>query len=152
MNSESLRRHLRPAAISLVAAMAATLLTPGAPALAQGASASQTPTAGAVTVVAPRVVRREVAGSGKLDAPIEVLQLQRTVNFADLDLTTQSGVDEFEKRILYASLAACEELEAEYPSNIYVPAPASQNCPETTAKAALSVADDIIAAARNHGK
>jgi len=126
-----------------------------APALAQPVSAapgSPTPVAEGLTVVAPEIVRHQaVGGAAPLQgAPIEVLSLSRTVSFNDLDLTTRAGVDEFRRRIMYASLAACDQIEAEYPSNIYVPVPASQNCPDRTASQAFELADEIIAAAKAH--
>ncbi|HUO13116.1 MAG TPA: UrcA family protein [Caulobacteraceae bacterium] len=102
-----------------------------------------------LTVIAPKVVRRETPGATQfVGAPIEVLSLSRAVNFGDLDLTKQAGVDEFRRRIMYASLAACDAIEAEYPSNIYVPVPAAQNCPDRTATQAFVLADEIVAAAR----
>ena len=144
--------RLKLGALAILGALVGGALTPGAAALAQPApptAGPPTPTAGALTVVAPRVVRREVSGPARFQgAPIEVLSLAHTVNFGDLDLTTQDGVDEFQKRIMYSALDACNELEREYPSNIYVLIPPDQNCADTTARAALAVAKDIIAAAR----
>ena len=123
--------------------------------MAQPASDTSTApptTAESLTVVAPRVARREVAGTARfVGTPVELLTSGRPVSFAGLDLTTQAGVDEFKQRIMYGALAACDEIEAEYPSNIYVPVPANQNCPDTAARAALLVADQIIAAARARG-
>ncbi len=125
----------------------------GSPGYAEQApsGAASTPTAGALTVTAPRVVRRKAQGAGRFQGtPVEVLSLSQPVNFGDLDLTTSMGVDEFKKRILYAAWNTCNRLESEYPSNVYVPVPADQNCPDDTARAALVVADSIIAAARAH--
>jgi hypothetical protein len=135
-------------AIAVLTAAAGGALALTSPALAQPAG-QETPTAGALTVVAPEVVRHETAGAARFaGAPIEVLSLSKTVRFNDLDLTTQAGVDEFRKRIMNASLAACDQIEAQYPSNIYVPVPASQNCPDRTATQAFVLADEIISAAK----
>ncbi len=136
-----------------LAALMGALLTQGAPAMAQPASDASgppTPTAESLTVVAPRVVRHEVTGGTARfsGSPIEVLSVTHPVSFADLDLTTQAGVDQFRQRIMYASLDACDRIDAEYPPNIYVPVSANQNCPDATARAALQVADQIIAASR----
>ncbi|HVN00955.1 MAG TPA: UrcA family protein [Caulobacteraceae bacterium] len=138
------------------AAAAGIVLAPGPRALAQPDSAAANApatTAQGLTIIAPKVVRRETTGAATfVGAPIEVLSLARTVSFADLDLSTDAGATEFKKRIMYNALAACDELEAEYPSNIYVPVPAGQNCPDTTARAGLAVADEIISAAKGHTK
>lgn len=149
MNLEPLRFCLKPGLIVGLAAAAATsaaaLPPSGEP--TNGAAPSP-PTTEALTVVAPRVLRGQAGPAWAQGAPIEVVSLSKTVSFADLDLTTSGGVDEFKKRIMYAALAACDELEAEYPSNRYVLVPATQNCPDTTATQALLIAKDIIAAAR----
>lgn len=136
-----------------LAALMGALLTQGAPAMAQpgsDTSAAPTPAADSLTVVAPRVVRHEVTGGTARfsGSPIEVLSVTHAVSFADLDLTTQAGVDQFRQRIMYAALDACDRIDAEYPPNIYVPVSANQNCPDATARAALQVADQIIAASR----
>ena len=135
-----------------LAALMGALLTQGAPAMAQpgpDTSAPPTPAAGSLTVVAPRVVRHEVTGGTARfsGAPIEVLSVAHAVSFADLDLATQAGADQFRQRIMYAALDACDRIDAEYPPNIYVPV-ANQNCPDATARAALLVGDQIIAASR----
>jgi len=143
--------RLKPSLIAMLAAMAGGLAIPGSFALAQGlapAAPADQPTAGSLTVVAPRVLRNKAGPAWAQGAPIEVVSLAKTVAFADLDLTTSVGVDEFKKRIMYAALDACDQLEAQYPSNRYVLVPPTQNCPDTTATQALMVAKEIIAAAR----
>ena len=143
--------RLKPGLIAMLAAMAGALTIPGSLAFAQGPAATapaDQPTAGSLTVVAPRVLRNKAGPAWAQGAPIEVVSLAKTVKFADLDLTTSVGVDEFKKRIMYAALDACDQLEAQYPSNRYVLVPATQNCPDTTATQALILAKEIIAAAR----
>ncbi len=134
---------------AIAAAMVAGLLTTGSPGWAQPQpAAASPPPASELTVVAPRVVRHAATGAGTFQgSPIEVLSASRAVNFADLDLKTSAGVDEFKRRIMYGALAACDQIEADYPSNIYVPV-STTSCPDTTARAALVVADQIIAATR----
>src|SRR5476651_563595 len=124
--------RLSPGAIAVAGALVSGLLMPGAPALAQTPSAAPSQpatTTESLTVVAPRVVRHQVAGGPARFAgsPVEVLSIARAVNFGDLDLTTQAGADEFKKRVMYGALAACDEIDAEYPSNIYVPVSANHN-------------------------
>ena len=148
MHAKPLR--LKPGLIAMLAAVTGGLTIPGSLALAQGPAAARAdqPTAGSLTVVAPRVLRNKAGPAWAQGAPIEVVSLAKTVAFADLDLTTSVGVDEFKKRIMYAALDACDQLEAQYPSNRYVLVPPTQNCPDTTATQALMVAKEIIAAAR----
>jgi UrcA family protein len=156
MNSATLRFRLKAGAIVIVGAMIGGLLTPGALAMAQPVSAeasSPAPVAESVTVIAPRVVRRHATGAGQFGgSPIEVLSVSLAVSFADLDLTKQTDVDQFRKRIMHASLDACDRIEAQYPSNIYVPVSANHNCPDNTAREALSVADEIIAATKSRAR
>jgi UrcA family protein len=142
----ALRRiHRAAGALAVLCGLAA--LPPAVHAQTNTSQTSATPES-AVTVVAPRIVRHEVPGAiGRFsDAPVEVLSLAKTVSFADLDLTRSAGKEEFLRRILYASLDACNALEAQYPSNIYVPVRA-ENCPDRTAGAVMPTAYDIIAAA-----
>jgi UrcA family protein len=150
MNSDDLRLSLKGGVIAILGAMAAGLLTPGSAALAQPDAAASPPTpTEAVTVFAPRVERRQVTGAGQLPgAPIEVVSFAHTVSFADLDLATQAGADEFRRRIYYGAIDACDQMEAAYPSNIYVPVPSSQNCPDNAVRAALPEANQIISAAK----
>jgi UrcA family protein len=133
----------------LSAVLCAALLSGPAQAQPGTSAAAPAPVAGTLTVTAPRVVRGDSGSVGLRGTPIEVVSLSRTVSFADLDLTTDTGADEFRKRILYGALAACDELDAKYPSNLYVPAP-DQNCPDATARPAMAVGEEIIATAR-HG-
>ena len=144
------RVRLRMAFVAGVAAMSASALAVStAIALPEPvANPPPTSTAGALTVTAPRVVRHHAGPAWAMGAPIEVVSLSKSVSFVDLDLATDAGVTEFRKRILYASLDACNQLEAQYPSNRYVLVPANQNCPDTTATAALAVAKEIVQAAR----
>jgi len=116
-----------------------------------GGAAAAAPVAGTLTVTAPRVVRGEAGSIGLRGTPIEVVSLSRTVSFADLDLATETGANELRKRILYGALAACDDLDAKYPSNLYVPTP-GQNCPDTTARPAMAVGEEIIATARRNAK
>jgi len=156
MPSDILDPRQRLAAMVMFAALAAgASLATSSRALAQPDATAAPPvtTAQGLTIVAPKVVRRQTTGAKAFaSAPIEVLSLSRTVSFADLDLSTESGATELKKRIMYGALAACDDLEAQYPSNIYVPVPAGQNCPDTTARAGLAVADEVISAAKVHAK
>ena len=152
------RRRLKASVVAALAASIAGLSTPSTSAAqdttaaAPPAASAPAPTAGSLTVVAPRLLR---GGSGPVwasGARIGVVSLSRNASFADLDLTTQAGADEFKKRIMYAALDACNDLEAKYPSTVYLPVQVNESCPDTTAASALIIADQIIAAARSHPK
>jgi UrcA family protein len=66
-----------------------------------------------VTVEAVR--QAKVVGRTPSGVPIEELTLKRTVSYADLDLKTQAGAAELEKRVKDTAKAACDELDALYP-------------------------------------
>ena len=121
-------------------AASAALAQPGA----------QPATAQEVTVFAPKVARHvPSAASPFLGAPIEVVSLKRAVSYADLDLTRQAGVATFEQRIRGAAQTACADLEAAYPSNLYVPTPPDQNCVETATNRAMDTAKQVVLAANS---
>jgi hypothetical protein len=144
MNAPILRTRMAFGRAALAGGLAIGLAGPVSPALAQPArtQAQAAPESSAVTVIAPRITKRR-------EGKVEVLSLQTAVDFADLDLKTQTGVDEFDKRIMYAAIDTCDRLEEAYPSYIYVPVPPTQNCADATASAALATAKVIIAAARS---
>jgi UrcA family protein len=154
------RRRLKAGAVAMLSAMIAGLSTPSISA-AQAASAPTAPpdaangqptTASALTVVAPRLLRGGPGPAWASGARIGVVSLAQNASFADLDLTTQGGADEFKRRVMYAALDACNQLEAKYPSTVYIPVQANESCPDTTAASALIVAEQIIATARAHPK
>lgn len=155
MTEKAARRGSSMAALATLGIALGCLMTTSTPLYAQPAAAAPpADTTQDITVVAPRIVRRQVANSAPryFGAPIEVLSTSRAVSFADLDLTSEAGADEFQKRILYAALAACDQMDSEYPTNVYVPVPASQNCPDDTARPPMQLADQIIRAARSQPK
>jgi UrcA family protein len=144
MNTDIPASRSKHGAIALVAAIAAGMLASGQPA----AAATSAPAAvQAITVVAPHVVRHKVGGTGPFGGPVEVLSLSRGVSYADLDLTTKAGVVAFEKRIKDTAQKACDQIEAEYPSTLYIAVPANQNCVGTAVSEAMPLADAVIAAA-----
>jgi UrcA family protein len=100
-----------------------------------------------ITVIAPEVVRPTAGTARFAGSPIEVVSLSRVVSFADLDLSSPAGAATLRQRIRDTADKACAQLESEYPSNIYVPVPANQNCVRRATDTAMSLADQIIAAA-----
>jgi len=134
-------------AIAMVGAVVGGMILSSHPAPAQETPAASAPVTQEVTVVAPEVVRETVRQNGVKGGPIEMLSLSRGVNYADLDLTTQAGVAEFQKRISDTARAACKQIEDEYPTQRYVLVPANQDCVGTAIKGAAPQASEIIAAA-----
>ena len=136
---------------SLLLVSAALLVA--APSLAQPAGVE---TAGeVVTVTAPSVVIHEgkaPAGSratgGGMLRPIEVVSVNRSVSFADLDLTKSGDVATFTKRIDDAAKDACAALDKRYPKAVYIPVDPNENCAKNAAGNAMRIADQVIAAAK----
>lgn len=107
-----------------------------------------------VIVVAPYVVRRATvapAGSratgGGMLRPLEVVSVDRSVSFSDLDLTQTKDDATFEKRINDAAADACREIDKRYPKNVYIPVSPNQDCVGIAAGNAMKIADELIAAA-----
>lgn len=67
-----------------------------------------------VRVEAP-VVTRKVTARGPSGHTTEVIQLRRHVSYADLDLTNEKDVEEFEKRIEMTAKEACKALKELFP-------------------------------------
>jgi UrcA family protein len=92
--------------------LAIALVTASAAAVAQ--QADQTPN---VKIEAGQVQQTEV----RVDytgLPVEQLQVDRTVNYADLDLTTPSGAAELNKRVAEAAKEDCEQLDTADPIDL----------------------------------
>ena len=66
-----------------------------------------------VTVMARRVVRTAVGSA----VPMEEVIVQRRVSYADLDLATDTGVAELDKRIRDTAKAACDEIVVKAPAS-----------------------------------
>jgi UrcA family protein len=96
---------------------------------------------GKVTVEAKR--ETQVVGRSYTGAPIELVTLTRRVSYADLDLTTQSGAAELEKRVNETAQAACKQLDDLYP----LTAPGGQSCVKGAVEDAMEQARAAIAAA-----
>jgi UrcA family protein len=89
--------------------LAIALATVSAAAFAQ--QADQTPN---VKIEAGKVQKTEV----RVDytgIPVEQLQVDRTVSYADLDLTTPSGAAELNRRVTEAAKEDCEQLDTADP-------------------------------------
>lgn len=67
-----------------------------------------------VTVQASRIVAKQ-AGRTNSGIPIVDASLSYGVSYAGLDLNTNTGVMELEKRVKDAAMKACSELSRQYP-------------------------------------
>lgn len=67
-----------------------------------------------VRVEAP-VVTRKVTARGPSGYTTEVIQLRRQVSYADLDLTDEGDLEEFDRRIETTAKEACEALKLLFP-------------------------------------
>jgi len=149
MNKKSFSISLK----SLMLISAAMLITNG-PTVAQPAS-PQPGMHETVTVVAPYIVRRAgvtpatgtPATGGGMARQLEVVSVDRVVNFSDLDLASPSGAATFEKRINDAAAEACREIDKRYPKNVYIPVSPNQDCVGIAAGNAMKIANELVAAA-----
>ncbi len=62
-----------------------------------------------ITVEAP-IIRRQVGGPAVIGEKTEVMQINRRVSYADLDLSKPADVTELENRIEAAAKESCEKL------------------------------------------
>lgn len=108
-----------------------------------------------IIVEAPSVVIHEskaaagsrARGRGML-RPIEVVSVNRSVGFSDLDLSKASDVAVFRKRIHDAATEACRVLDQRYPKAVYIPVSPNQDCAANAVGNAMKIADQVIAAAK----
>lgn len=100
-----------------------------------------------VRIEAARSVER-IGRSSTTGAPIEIVQLTRRVNYSDLDLATQAGAHELEKRIKETSREACGQLDKLYPVGTSEgPGTKGLNCVQDAIDGAMLQARTAIAAA-----
>lgn len=96
-----------------------------------------------LTVVAPRLVRKQAAREGATGAPVELVSLTRRVAYADLDLTLHADVQELDRRIEAVAREACEQLARVFPLSD----PATPDCVAEALKGAKSQAAEAVRAA-----
>ena len=77
--------------------------------------ASQGAYAQAMEVVTVEAVREIVVGKSITGAPIKELTIRSRVSYADLDLTTATGVATLEQRVKDAAASACREIKVDVP-------------------------------------
>jgi UrcA family protein len=72
------------------------------------------------------------------------VSLSYGVNIADINLASQSGPFELEKRIRQAAMAACEQLGRQFPQS----SPSDGECTTAAVSKAMVKAHELVAAAR----
>ena len=77
--------------------------------------ASQGVLAQAMEVVTVEAVREIVVGKSPIGAPIKEMTIRSRVSYADLDLTTATGVDTLSKRIKDTATSTCKEIKVDVP-------------------------------------
>jgi UrcA family protein len=77
--------------------------------------ASQGVLAQAMEVVTVEAVREIVVGKSTIGAPIKEMTIRSRVSYADLDLTTATGVDTLSKRIKDTATSTCKEIKVDVP-------------------------------------
>jgi UrcA family protein len=90
-------------------------------------------------------VQRTIVGRSTIGAPIELAQLSRRVNFADLDLTTASGAAELTRRVRDTAREACDELDRQDPLD--ASAEDTFSCVREATNGAMEQEKAVIAAA-----
>lgn len=134
MNRKPFALRTKLASLATVGAVVGGALIAG-PVIAQ--------TVGELTVTAPRVVHQQVGRSSITGAPIELISLSRQVNFGDLDLTTDSGAQTLNGRVMDTAKQACAELENLYPLD-----PPNVDCFKAASAQGVAQANMVVAAAR----
>jgi UrcA family protein len=84
--------------------------------------------------------------SATTGAPIKTVTTQRVVSYADISLTTESGVKVLETRIRDAATSACAELDKKYP--LPAQGDTTQKCVDNAVQGAMVDAHKRIDAAR----
>jgi len=126
------RRHsYRNAALA-----AATLLT----LLAGSVLAENIPE---VTVQATRIVNAKITGRSASGIPITDLSVSYGVSLAGLNLATNSGAVEAQRRVSEAAMAACKEIGRQYPDAT----PSDDECAKAAAAKSAPTLHQLIAAA-----
>jgi UrcA family protein len=95
-----------------------------------------------VTVEAAQVIT--VGRSGTTGAPIKEITIKSQVSYADLDLTTDAGAKELEKRIRDTASSTCNDIRVDFPADGSTVA----KCIKDAVDGAMAQANTVIAAKR----
>lgn len=101
-----------------------------------------------VTVTASRVARAKVI-TGQPGSFVKDVSLSYGVSTSGLDLTKTASEMELEKRVNDAAMAACKDLEKDYPLDTQ---PSTADCASNAASKAMAQVHAMVAAANKAGK
>jgi UrcA family protein len=97
-----------------------------------------------VTVEASRAVSTKTVGYTTSHVPINEVSLSYRVKLSDLDLASNAGATELEKRVNDAAKDACKELTRQYPNAT----PSDIECAKAAVDKAMVDVRNVIAAAQ----
>jgi UrcA family protein len=111
--------------------------------LAGGIAVAQNPNMGEITVQGTRMVTTKVVGRTSSGIPINDVSLSYGVIIKGLDLASQAGFMEAERRVKDAAQTACKELVKRYPNGT----PSEAECAKAAADKAMVVVNGWAALA-----
>ena len=98
--------------------------------------------ADSMEVVTVEAARTQKVAQTHFGVPVREITIVSRVNYADLDLKTEQGAKELEKRIRDAATSSCKEMDVKFPVEGYGEA----DCITHAVDGAMSQANKIIAA------
>ena len=98
--------------------------------------------ADSMEVVTVEAARTQKVAQTRYGVPVREITIVSRVSYADLDLKSQQGVAELEKRIREAATSSCKEIDVKFPVEGYGEA----DCIKHAVDGAMSQANKIIAA------
>ena len=93
-------------------------------------------------VVTVEAARTQKVAQTHYGVPVREITIVSRVNYADLDLKTEQGAKELEKRIRDAATSSCKEMDVKFPVEGYGEA----DCIKHAVDGAMSQANKIIVA------
>jgi UrcA family protein len=100
-----------------------------------------------VSVQASRILAKQ-DGRDPAGIPIMNVSLSYGVSYAGLDLVSNAGVVELEKRVSDAAQKACDEINRQYPTG----APGNEKCAKAATDKAMVKVHELVAAANQASK
>jgi UrcA family protein len=98
--------------------------------------------ADSMEVVTVEAARTQKVAQTRHGVPVREITIVSRVSYADLDLKTQQGAAELEKRIHETATSSCKEMDVKFPVEGYGEA----DCIKRAVDGAMSQANKIIAA------
>jgi UrcA family protein len=98
-----------------------------------------------VQVQANRIVSSKLVGRSASGVPITEVSVAYRVNLSDLNLGTNSGATEAERRVSTAAAAACKLIARQYPRAT----PSDRECAKDASDKAMIKVHELVAAAES---